>query len=296
MTSAVQERSTAPDSAPETQLPVSPPPPAGAPLPAPAVQAAVMQRGSVLVRLRAWLRLAYTDLGSKEHQVLLEWIIWLVIVSVVSTVLQHDLALDTQYLTAFRVLEGVIFGAFVTDYSLNLFYAPSRRGYAFSFAGIVDLLAILPTVLVFIDLSSVKFLRSLRFLRFLRILQVVKAIQHRHQFQGTEDESRSLLLDLQLSVIGISALLLLVPDDALRNMLLMCTLAVAITTGIRRWLVFRQKPVLSIAVLLATVVCAILYTLRLDEGGNADWATWFLVGSVLVAGVTWFQIEGPAGI
>lgn len=291
MTSAVQERSTPPVSATESQP--QPQAPAGAPSPAPAVQAAVLQRASAWVRLRAWLRLAYTDLGSKEHQILLEWIIWLVIVSVVSTVLQHDIALDAQYQTAFRVLEVIIFAAFATDYSLNLFYATSRRGYALSFAGIVDLLAILPTVLVFIDLTSVKFLRSLRFLR---ILQVVKAVQHRQQLQGTEDETQSLLLDLQLSVIGISALLLLVPDDALRNMLLMCTLAVAITTGIRRWLVFRQKPVVSMMVLLATVVGVILYTLRLDQGGHADWATWFLVGSVLVAGVTWFQIEGPAGI
>jgi hypothetical protein len=261
-----------------------------------AAAAPVMVRSSVWTRTRAWLRLAYSDLGSKEHQALLEWVIWAVIVSVVITVLQHDHALDAQYHQAFVVVEVIIFCAFAADYGLNLYYAPSRRGYALSFAGIVDLLAILPSLLLFVDMSSVKFLRSLRFLRFLRILQVVKAVQHRQQVQGNDEENPSLLLDLQLGVIAISAALLLVPDDALRNMLLVFTLTGAITTGIRRWLTFKQKPAMSISVLLGVVIAATFYTFQLDASGHVAWATWFLVGTVLAAAVTWFQIEAPAGI
>ena len=63
----------------------------------------------------------------------------------------------------------------------------------FSLAGIVDLLAILPSALVFIDLNAVKVLRALRFLRFLSLLQVVKAIQHGQQPEA-EEENQSLLL------------------------------------------------------------------------------------------------------
>ena len=207
------------------------------PFPAPAVvagvPAAAIQRSSPWTRTKAWLRLAYTDLGSKEHHVLLEWIIWMVILSVVVTVLQHDVALDELYHPHFRLVEGAILVIFAIDYALNLYYAPSKRSYAFSFAGIVDLLAIMPSFLIFVDLSAIKFLRALRFLRFLRLAQVIKALQQRQHIDG-DDEHSSLLLDLQLAVIGISALLLLVPDDALRNMLLGCTLVAAITTGLRR--------------------------------------------------------------
>ncbi len=254
-----------------------------------------MQRANLWGRTRAWLRLAYSDLGSKEHQVLLEWIIWLVIVSVVVTVLQHDHALDEQYHTLFRVVEAIIFVLFATDYALNLAHAASKRGYALSFAGIVDLAAILPSLILFVDVNSVKFLRSLRFLRFLRILQVIKAVQHRQQIQGADDENRSLLLDLQLGVIGISAFLLLVPDDGLRNELLMYTLGAAITVGLRRWLAFRQQPTLSVVVLVLSVIGVMLYALALDGAGEADRAVWMLVGTVILATITWLQIESPAG-
>ncbi|MGI8424296.1 MAG: ion transporter [Chloroflexota bacterium] len=271
-------------------------PPATVPAPVTTPGTGGVQRSSPWTRVRAWLRLAYTDLGCKEHHILLEWIIWMVNLSVVVTVLQQDAALDEQYQLAFRVVELFILIVFASDYTLNLVYAPSKRGYALSFSGIVDLLAIMPSFLVFFDTSTVKFLRALRFLRFLRILQVVKAISHRQAISGEDQENQSLLLDLQLGVIGVSALLLLVPEDALRNLLLICTLAVAVTTGLRRWLVYKQKPAISITVLLACVIGAMMYAQNLDLAGQQDWAIWFLVGSVVVAVVTWFQIEGPAGI
>ena len=261
-----------------------------------AVPAGAIQRGSRWTRLKAWLRLAYTDIGSKEHHLMLEWIIWMVILSVVVTVLQQDVALNEQYNELFHLVEIVILVVFASDYALNLYFAPSKRGYIFSFSGIVDLLAILPSFLIFFDTSSVKFLRAVRFLRFLRILQVVKALHHRSTATEGDEENHSLLLDLQLGVIGFSALLLLVQDDALRNMLLFCTLAVAITTGIRRWLVFRQKPVVSIVVLLGCVIGAMMYAQQLDVAGQSEWAVWFLVGTVAVAAITWSRIEGPAGI
>src|SRR5687767_2108538 len=144
-----------------------------------AAPAGGIQRGSVWTRLKAWLRLGYTDLGSKEHHLTLEWIIWMVILSVVVTVLQQDPLLAEQYAQAFRALELLILLVFAVDYGLNLYFAESKLRYVFSFSGIVDLLAILPSFLVFFDTSSIKFLRAVRFFRFLRILQVVKALHHR---------------------------------------------------------------------------------------------------------------------
>ena len=270
----------------------SPPSP---PFPVPAPTGGI-QRGSLGTRVKAWLRLGYTDLSSKEHHLTLEWIIWMVILSVVVTVLQQDPALAEQYEQVFVGLELVILVVFAVDYGLNLYFAESKLRYVFSFSGIVDLLAILPSFLVFFDTSSIKFLRAVRFLRFLRILQVVKALHHRTGGAEEDVENHSLLLDLQLGVIGVSALLLLVHDHALRNMLLFCTLAVAITTGFRRWLVYKQRPAVSVTVLLGCVIGAMMYAQQLDVAGQVDWAVWFLVGTVVVAAVTWLRIEGPAGI
>ena len=265
--------------------------------PALAVTSGAIQRASRATRLKAWLRLAYTDRGSKEHHVLLEWIIWMVIVSVVVTVFQQDASMEGQYSAAFQAAEILILIVFAGDYALNIYYAPSKTRYVFSFSGIVDLLAVLPSFLVFFDTSSIKFLRTVRFLRVLRILQVIKALHHRAGASlESDEENHSLLLDLQLGVIGISALLLLVQDDALRNLLLVCTLVAAVTTGFRRWLVYRQRPALSMAVLLGSVLGAMVYAQQLDVAGQAEWAVWFLVGAVGVAVITWSRIEGPAGI
>src|SRR5687768_3408401 len=101
-----------------------------------AAPAGGIQRGSPWTRLRAWLRLAYTDIGSKEHHLMLEWIIWMVILSVVVTVLQQDAALNEQYNEVFHLLEIVILVVFAGDYALNLYFAPSKRAYVFSFSGI----------------------------------------------------------------------------------------------------------------------------------------------------------------
>lgn len=253
-------------------------------------------RGSPLVRLKAWLRVAYGEPGSKEHQVHLSGIIWLVIFSVVLTVLQQDVALDTEHEALFRAADAITLVAFSLDYALNIIYAPRKRAYIFSFAGAVDLLAILPSLLIFVDTTSVKFLRSLRFLRFLRVLQLVKALRH---YRLTDEGSHSepnLLLDLQIGVVVISALLLLIPDDALRNTLLLFVLGGAVTTGVRRWLVYRQLPAASIAVLLASVLAASVYAFQLDAAGQPDWATWLLVATVFAAALSWLRTEAPAGI
>src|SRR5687768_7996075 len=113
MAAAVQDRtlppgaSAASDAAATPAVPASPPEPeavsegaaAGESMPAmPAIPANVaMLRPTRWHRIHVWLRMAYTDVGSKEHAALLEYVIWMVIVSVVVTVLQHDHALDREY-------------------------------------------------------------------------------------------------------------------------------------------------------------------------------------------------------
>lgn len=256
-----------------------------------------MARPNVWRRVLAWMRLAYTDITSKEHHILLEWIVWTVIVSVVVTVLQHDEQLDAEYHLLFKMIETFILITFSVDYAFNIYYAENKRRYITSFAGIVDLVSIMPSFLVYVDLAEVKFLRSLRFLRFLRILQVAKAVREQSpNSQGGEViETTSLVLDLQLSVIGISAALLLVPDNALRNLLLVVTLVIAVTTGLRRWLVHHQFLTLSVLVLLATVVSAMMYAIHLDEAGHSEWAVGLLLGTVIVTLFTALRVEGPAG-
>lgn len=70
------------------------------------------------------------------------------------------------------VLELAFVTAFATEYLARIVLAQRRLGYVFSFYGLIDLLAILPSVLaVGVDL---RFLRVVRLLRVLRLLKLVR--------------------------------------------------------------------------------------------------------------------------
>ena len=73
------------------------------------------------------------------------------------------------------VLEYVLTFFFTIEYLLRLYCSPSRKGYALSFFGIIDLLATLPLYLSFIPyLSSARYFFILRVFRLIRIFRVLK--------------------------------------------------------------------------------------------------------------------------
>ncbi len=69
---------------------------------------------------------------------------------------------------------------FTAEYVLRLLCVPSKRNYAFSFFGVVDLLAILPTY-IGIFMGGLVYLKVIRILRVLRIFRVLKLGRHVRQ-------------------------------------------------------------------------------------------------------------------
>ena len=253
-----------------------------------------MPRITLRMRVVTWVRLAYSDISSAEHRILLEWIISLVIVSVVATVLEHDPRLEDSYRQVFITLEFLVLLFFIGDYVLNILFAPNKRRYIFSFWGIVDLLAILPGLLLVGNLSSIKIIRSIRFFRFLRVVKVAKEAQRRVQTLEEEDR-RSLFIDLQLGVIGFAAVILFVPDDSLRDLMLGFALVATASIGLRRWLVQHQHPTLSVVTLLGTIIWAVMQALSMDGPDSFARACGVLLATVVIALISWLQIESPAG-
>ena len=72
-----------------------------------------------------------------------------------------------------NVLEGVLTVVFTVEYCLRLYCAPSRRGYALSLWGIIDLMAVLPPYLAFF-LPGARYMLVLRAARFLRIFRILR--------------------------------------------------------------------------------------------------------------------------
>ena len=71
-------------------------------------------------------------------------------------------------------MEGVLTVLFTLEYILRLYCAESRRGYALSLWGIIDLVATLPPYLA-IFLPGARYMLMLRSIRFLRIFRIFRA-------------------------------------------------------------------------------------------------------------------------
>lgn len=104
----------------------------------------------------------------------------LTIISITALVLETVPQL-AAYTPIFHLAEYGALVAFTAEYVLRLLSSPNPLKYAFSFFGIIDLLAILPTYLGFssLALKSARILRILRFLRLLRLAKLARLATER---------------------------------------------------------------------------------------------------------------------
>jgi voltage-gated potassium channel len=95
------------------------------------------------------------------------------ILSIFAIILETVPSLFT-YHPYFLIIEWVTALLFSIEYGLRLWSARNRRAYALSFYGIIDLLAILPTIVGLGNFTFLKSARIIRIIRFLRLIRISK--------------------------------------------------------------------------------------------------------------------------
>jgi voltage-gated potassium channel len=100
-------------------------------------------------------------------------LIWFILISVLVVMLESVTSYRIAYGTWLRTAEWAFTMVFTVEYALRLWCAPSAGGYARSFFGIVDLLAIIPTYLTLV-IPGGQALLTVRALRLLRVFRVLK--------------------------------------------------------------------------------------------------------------------------
>ena len=152
----------------------------------------------------------------------------LILLNLVAVCLETIDTLYIQYKTVFTLFELVSVAIFSLEYGLRIWSraaAPDgkhkgafskRMGYIFSFTGIIDLLAILPSIIPLL-LGGVD-------LRWLRILRLMRLLKFSHYSSALEDlisavrhESRSFVATLYLLVLALlisSAMIYVAEQDA----------------------------------------------------------------------------------
>ena len=96
-----------------------------------------------------------------------------ILLSVIGIILSSDIEIEKKYGTLLYVIEWIFTILFTIEYALRIYSAPNRKKYIFSFMGIVDLLAIIPTYMMFIY-PPIKYLLDIRIIRLIRIFRILK--------------------------------------------------------------------------------------------------------------------------
>ncbi|MBI3342126.1 ion transporter [Candidatus Curtissbacteria bacterium] len=108
-------------------------------------------------------------------------------VSIVGIILETVPSLES-YFPFINVIELLAAVIFTIEYASRIWTSKKKTQYIFSFWGITDLLAILPTLLIFINLSFLKSARTIRMLRLVRMIRVLKITR---EYLETHDQAKS---------------------------------------------------------------------------------------------------------
>lgn len=106
------------------------------------------------------------------------FVLFLIVFSIITLSVETLPGLSSTTKEFLDLSEVVVTVLFTVEYILRVATAPSKKGYIFSFYGIIDLLAILPFYLALgIDLRSIRVFRLLRIFRILKMAQYSKAME-----------------------------------------------------------------------------------------------------------------------
>ncbi|GGF22627.1 ion transporter [Echinicola rosea] len=144
------------------------------------------------------------DAASKRFDVVL---LVAILGSVTIAILDSVQALHNAYGTVFYLLEWSFTVLFTIEYLLRVWLSRRTAGYVFSFYGIVDLLAILPTYLSLVVANS-HFLAVVRALRFLRVLRVLKLGRYLREAQVLTDALYNSRLKIQVFLGSVVTIVL----------------------------------------------------------------------------------------
>ncbi|WP_139924648.1 ion transporter [Hymenobacter sp. DG01] len=100
-------------------------------------------------------------------------LLWAILLSVVVVMLESVRSINAQYGPYLRVVEWIFTGAFMLEYLARLIVVRRPLTYALSLLGIIDFLALAPTLISLLVAGS-QYLLVIRTLRLLRVFRIFK--------------------------------------------------------------------------------------------------------------------------
>lgn len=137
------------------------------------------------------------------------WLIIFIILSVFGVMLSSVSSINEQYGYILNNFEWFFTFLFTIEYALRIYSVQKPLKYIFSFMGIVDFLAIIPTYLVFIyaPIGVLVDIRILRLLRIFRVFKLSSYVRGAYTMQIALRSSRPKIIVFLLSVVLLVVLL-----------------------------------------------------------------------------------------
>ena len=105
------------------------------------------------------------------------------IVSILAVVLETVASLEA-YFIIFSIIEWLAVAFFSLEYFIRIYAVKDKKAYIFSFFGIVDLLAFLPSLIGLSNFTFLKAARTVRVIRLLRMVRLTKVARFSDEKEG----------------------------------------------------------------------------------------------------------------
>lgn len=109
-------------------------------------------------------------------------LLWAILFSIVAVMLESVESISAQYHEWLILSEWIFTGLFTMEYLMRIFITKRPRSYVFSYLGIIDLVALLPTYIT-IFVSGGTYLMVIRALRLLRVFRILKLTRYLKEAQ-----------------------------------------------------------------------------------------------------------------
>ena len=155
-----------------------------------------------MTALRSWLEEAFLVERSPRFIRVQRFVMFWIFLSVASMVLETVPWIAAGRQRWFDLVEHLVLVVFTAEYVINIWVAPDRKRYVLGVWGIIDLLAVLPSLVLALNIGSAEFLgvmRVMRVLRILRVLKLAKVAAQRFQERESRGAAR---MDIQIYFIA----------------------------------------------------------------------------------------------
>lgn len=137
------------------------------------------------------------------------WLIVFILISVIGVMLSSVSAIDQDFGYILHKMEWLFTFLFTIEYILRIYSVKKPWKYIFSFMGVIDFLAIIPTYLVFIyaPIGVLVDIRILRLLRIFRVFKLSSYLRGAYTMQIALRSSRPKIVVFLLSVVLLVVIL-----------------------------------------------------------------------------------------